>query len=164
MADNFGAEPALASRAFYVPTFRISLVRDGSRKTEAPRIVHKPADAAKILRSCMPADADREVFAILLLDIRHKVIGFNVVSVGCLSYAVVHPREVMKVAVLANAAALVICHNHPSGDPSPSREDVVMTERLAEAGKLMGIDILDHVILGDGTDRWVSLKESGVIA
>ena len=164
MDNVMGAEPALQTRAFYVPTFRVSLVRDGSRRAEAPRYVRKPADAARILRSCMPEDSDREVFAILLLDIRHKVIGFNVVSVGCLNYALVHPREVMKVAVLGNAAALVVCHNHPSGDPNPSPEDVLLTERLTKAGSLMGIDVLDHVILGDGTDKWVSLKESGVIS
>ena len=164
MDNLIGAEPASQGPTFYVPTFRVSLVRDRSRKAEGPRYVRKPADAARILRSCMPQDTDREVFAILLLDIRHKVIGFNVVSVGCLSYSIVHPREIMKVAVLGNAASLVVCHNHPSGDPNPSPEDVKLTERLALAGTLMGIELLDHVILGDGTDKWVSLKESGVIA
>jgi len=85
------------------------------------------------------------------------------VSIGCLNSSVVHPREVYKVAVLGNAAAIVACHNHPSGDAEPSADDVSLTRRLAAAGALMGIELLDHIILGDGTGAWVSLKERGVL-
>jgi DNA repair protein RadC len=148
--------------AAYVPNFRVSLVRDGSVRTES-RYLKVPADAARILRAGMLGDMDREAFAVLLLDVRHKVIGFHTVSVGCLTSSVVHPREVFKVAVLSNAAALVLCHNHPSGDPSPSAEDIALTRRLVAAGTLMGIEVIDHVILGDGTEAWVSLKQQGLL-
>src|ERR1051326_8466025 len=96
---------------------------------------------------------DREVFVALLLDGKNQVLGFNIVSVGSLTAALVHPREVFKPAILANAAALILAHNHPSGDPEPSAEDKAITERLRNAADLMGIKILDHVVIGDGTFR-----------
>jgi DNA repair protein RadC len=102
-----------------------------------------------------------ETFGLLALDVRHRLKQEKVVSVGCLTSSLVHPREVFKEAVDARAAALILFHNHPSGDPEPSAEDVSITRRLASAGTLMGIEILDHVILGAG--RFVSLKERGVL-
>src|SRR2546425_13188556 len=96
---------------------------------------------------------DREMFVAVLLDGKTQVLGFNVVSVGSLTAALVHPREVFKPAILANAAALILAHNHPSGDPEPSAEDKAITERLRHAGDLMGIKILDHVVIGDGSFR-----------
>ncbi|TLM97475.1 hypothetical protein FDZ73_24970, partial [bacterium] len=83
------------------------------------------------------------------------------VSIGSLNASLVHPRELFKNAIKKSAAALILVHNHPSGDPSPSREDIDVTRRLAEAGKLLGIEILDHVIIGDL--KYVSLKEKGII-
>jgi DNA repair protein RadC len=84
-----------------------------------------------------------------------------VISVGCLTSSLVHPREVFQEAVVARAAALVLFHNHPSGDPEPSAEDIALTRRLASAGTLMGIEILDHLVLGAG--RFVSLKQRGLL-
>jgi DNA repair protein RadC len=84
-----------------------------------------------------------------------------VISVGCLTSSLVHPREVFQEAVVSRAAGLVLFHNHPSGDPEPSAEDVSLTRRLAAAGTLMGIEVLDHVVLGAG--RFVSLKDRGVL-
>ena len=100
---------------------------------------------------------DREMFVALLLDGKNSVLGFNVVSIGSLTAALVHPREVFKPAILANAAALILVHSHPSGDPEPSAEDKAITERLRQAGELMGIKILDHVVIGDG--RFSSFSE-----
>ncbi|HVR72071.1 MAG TPA: DNA repair protein RadC [Vicinamibacteria bacterium] len=102
-----------------------------------------------------------ETFGVLALDVRHRLKHEVVVSVGCLTSSLVHPREVFKEAVASRAAALILFHNHPSGDPEPSAEDVSITRRLASAGTLMGIEVLDHVILGAG--RFVSLKERGVL-
>jgi DNA repair protein RadC len=102
-----------------------------------------------------------ETFGLLALDVRHRLKHEAVVSVGCLTSSLVHPREVFKEAVSARAAALILFHNHPSGDPEPSAEDVSITRRLASAGTLLGIEVLDHVILGAG--RFVSLKERGVL-
>lgn len=103
---------------------------------------------------------DRENFVVLLLDTKNKVIGINTVSIGTLNSSLVHPREVFKPAILASAAALILAHNHPSGDPKPSREDIEVTKRLIEAGGLLGIQVLDHIIVGD---YCVSLKEQGYI-
>jgi DNA repair protein RadC len=102
-----------------------------------------------------------ETFGLLALDVRQRLKREVVISVGCLTSSLVHPREVFQEAVVSRAAALVLFHNHPSGDPEPSGEDVSLTRRLASAGTLMGIEVLDHVILGAG--RFVSLKQRGVL-
>ncbi|HEY7791970.1 MAG TPA: DNA repair protein RadC [Vicinamibacterales bacterium] len=109
----------------------------------------------------MPQFGSRGVehFGVLLLDTRHRVMRTVVVSMGTLDTSLVHPREVFREAVAGSAAALVLFHNHPSGDPTPSAEDVELTGRLAMAGRLVGIDVMDHVILGDG--RYYSFKEAG---
>ena len=97
----------------------------------------------------------------LLLDTKNRVLAIKTVSIGDLSSSIVHPREVYKDAVLASAASIIVAHNHPSGDPTPSTEDVAVTKRLIQSGEIMGIDLLDHIVLGDGT--FVSLKERGLI-
>jgi DNA repair protein RadC len=107
------------------------------------------------------ADVDREHFVVVLLNRKNQVIGVNTVAVGSLTAAVVHPREVLKPAVLANAAAIILVHNHPSGDPSPSTEDQQLTTRLVQAGRILGITVLDHVIIGDGTERFYSFADAG---
>jgi DNA repair protein RadC len=84
------------------------------------------------------------------LDAKHRLIGVNTVSIGSLTTSIAHPREVFRPAVLLPTAAVVLAHNHPSGDPSPSGEDIELTKRLREVGELLGIRVLDHVILGDG--------------
>ena len=105
------------------------------------------------------ADADREYFLILTLSTKNSIMGVNVVSIGSLNSSLVHPREVFKLAILSNAAAVILVHNHPSGDPTFSNEDMEITRRLVEASKIIGIEILDHVVVGDGC--WVSFKEKG---
>jgi DNA repair protein RadC len=100
---------------------------------------------------------ERETFYALLLDGKHHLKRREVVSVGSLTSSLVHPREVFRTAVAGGAAALVCAHNHPSGDPEPSAEDLEVTRRLVQAGRLLGIALLDHVIVGDG--RYVSLRE-----
>jgi DNA repair protein RadC len=104
----------------------------------------------------------REHFGIVMLDAKHRVLRTSTVCVGTLDATVVRPREVFREAATAGALAIVLFHNHPSGDPTPSADDVELTERMVEAGELMGIAVLDHVVLGDG--QFCSLKESGRIA
>ena len=99
-----------------------------------------------------------ERFGVLLLDTKHRVIRAVVISLGTLDASLVHPREVFRAAAEHSAAAVVLFHNHPSGDPMPSTEDVWLTRRLAQAGDLMGIAVVDHVVLGDGC--WHSVRES----
>jgi DNA repair protein RadC len=109
----------------------------------------------------LPQYGNRQVeqFGILLLDTKHRVVRTTVLSVGTLNASIVHPREVFREAVACGAAALVLFHNHPSGDPEPSADDMRITERLVAAGMLMGIDVVDHVILGDA--RYFSFRERG---
>ena len=104
---------------------------------------------------------DREQFLAVILNGRNQILGFNLIALGTLTSALVHPREVYKAAILANAAAIIVVHNHPSGDPEPSDEDKALTRRLKDAGEILGIRILDHVVIGDG--RYVSLAEQGVL-
>jgi DNA repair protein RadC len=117
-----------------------------------------PRDAAAYL---LPAFGSRPVehFGVVLLDAKHRVIRTAVVAVGTLNATVVEPRDVFREAILGAAAAVVAFHNHPSGDPSPSAEDAALTGRLAAAGALMGIDLVDHIVLGD--TRYCSFKEMG---
>src|SRR5436189_12954 len=128
-------------------------------RTSAP-FFRTPAESAAYL---LPRYAARpvETFGLLALDVRRRLRHEAVISVGCLTASLVHPREVFQEAVVARAAAILIFHNHPSGDPEPSAEDVALTRRLAQAGALMGIEVLDHLVLGAG--RFVSLKERGVL-
>jgi len=91
----------------------------------------------------------------------YQAAGEHVVSVGDLSSSIVHPREVFTEAIRRSAASLIVAHNHPSGDPTPSPEDVSVTRRLVEAGEVLGIDVLDHIVLGD--NRYISLKERGLM-
>jgi DNA repair protein RadC len=100
-----------------------------------------------------------EQFGVVLLDTRHRVLRIKIVSIGSLDSAVVHPREVFREAAAVSAAAVVLFHNHPSGDPTPSAEDLRLTTRLVSAGEIMGIDVVDHLILGDR--RYFSLLEAG---
>ena len=100
-----------------------------------------------------------EVFVVVFLDARNHPIGFHEVSRGTLTESLVHPREVFRAAIAIGAARIAVAHNHPSGDPTPSREDIELTKRLRDAGELLGIKVLDHIIIGDG--HHVSLAEMG---
>ena len=149
------------TRPYTIPGFRIALVREpGVRLAERPE-TRTPREAAPILAQYI-GETDREMFVIALLSIRHRLLGLHTVSIGCLTSSLVHPREVFKPAILAGSAALILAHNHPSGDPEPSAEDMALTRRLASAGQLLGIEVLDHVILGEA-GRFVSLRERGVL-
>jgi len=104
---------------------------------------------------------EQECLAAIFLDIRNQVIRIQTLSVGTLTGSVAHPREIFREALAHGAAHLIVCHNHPSGDPSPSQDDIALTQRLKQAGELMGVSLLDHIIIGSG--RYVSLKEAGRI-
>jgi len=103
-----------------------------------------------------------EQFGLVMLDTKHRVIRIKIVSSGSLDTTVVHPREVFREAASAAAAAIVLFHNHPSGDPTPSQDDLVLTTRMVNAGDIMGIEVVDHLILAD--QRYYSLVESGRLA
>ena len=104
----------------------------------------------------------KENFIVLYLDTKNKLIKEELISLGSLYGCIVHPREVFKVAISVSAKSIIVSHNHPSGDPKPSREDILITEKLVEGGKLLGIDVLDHVVIGD-EGRYRSLRDEGFI-
>lgn len=122
--------------------------------------ITNPEAAAKVVRQTI-RDKAKEHFKLILLNTRNKVIAISHISTGTLSASLVHPREVFKEAIRHSAASVIIAHNHPSGDPEPSEEDIRITKKLVEAGKLLGIEVLDHVIIG--RDRPFSFKEKGMI-
>lgn len=137
--------------------YELKLTRCGTIADRVP--IDGPTKVMGLLKPLLQ-DADRELFVVLALDARNRPIGTNIVSMGSLSASLVHPREVFKFAILANANALILAHNHPSGDSGPSQDDIELTKRLQKAGAIMGIEILDHLILGE---HWQSLKERGEI-
>lgn len=123
------------------------------------RRVLNPSDVRDLLMAKL-RHLEQEHFAAVLLDTKSGVISVETVSVGGLDSSSAHPREVFKVAIRKNAAGIILAHNHPSGDPTPSLDDLAVTKRLAEAGRLLGIEVLDHLIIGD--NRYISFKESGI--
>lgn len=149
-----------AEKGKRVQVVRVEMVKERAVRF-ATNLVRTPQDAASIL-ACFLAGVDREHFVLMCLDTKNKVNALNVVSVGTLNGAMVHPREVFKPAILANAAAVILGHNHPSGDTTPSREDKEIVKRLAEVGKILGIEVLDSLVIGDDGD-FVSFKEQGLI-
>jgi DNA repair protein RadC len=153
--------PPLASPPEFIPVYTVFLRRTAVLSVRDRPVIRCPQDVATVVGDYLK-ETDREHFVTVLLDTKNAVIGVNTVSVGILDSALVHPREVYKAAILANAAAIVLAHNHPSGDPTPSAEDKRVTERLADVGKLLGIDVMDHIVLGD-QGRFKSLKEMGVL-
>jgi DNA repair protein RadC len=149
------------TRTYSVPGFRIGLVREPGVKLSERPLVQTPGDAARILAEYI-GECDRERFVIAMMTVRGRLLGLHTVSVGCLAASLVHPREVWKPAILASAHSLIVAHNHPSGDPEPSTEDLVLTRRLVSAGQLLGIEVLDHLVLGESA-RFVSLRERGLL-
>ncbi len=133
---------------------RLGRVRNPGRP-----VISSPADVEGLLRGRI-ANLDRENFVAVLLNTKNEVLEVSTVLIGTLSAALVHPREVFKPAIRASAAGVVLAHNHPSGKVEPSREDREVTRRLCDASEIIGIEVLDHVILGDGC---FSMKEHGML-
>lgn len=130
------------------------------KAAEARTVVHGPADAASYVMPRFRFER-REHFAVLLLNAKNHILALKTISVGTLTSSVVHPREVFQAAIEQSAASVILVHNHPSGDPAPSGEDLAVTRRMVEAGEIMDIPVLDHVIVG--YDKFISLKEEGMI-
>lgn len=138
----------------------IKLVKDKDLMADIPtKAIKSPTDAEYLIRWFLE-DLDREHFIIILLDTKHQISAIHTVGIGSLNSCIVHPREVFKPAILANAHSIILSHNHPSGVAQPSNEDIKITKRLIEAGEVLGIEVLDHIILGDNI---CSMKEIGLI-
>ncbi len=142
-------------RSYSPPRYRVMLVKESGGHAGDVRI----SDSQKAHRFLEPLfdGLDREHFMVVGLDAKHAIIGINTVSIGSVTLSIVHPREVFKPLILMNASAVLLAHNHPSGDPTPSQEDRTLTRRLKDAGELVGITVLDHVVLGE--DRFYSFAD-----
>ncbi|MFS0891014.1 JAB domain-containing protein [Peribacillus frigoritolerans] len=146
------------------PIFEVVRIKQEIRENTGPYdnfVIRSPYDAQELAASYI-ADEDREVFLVMMLNTKNQVIGLHRSHVGSLNSSIVHPREVMKCAILNNAASIIVSHQHPSGDPSISPEDHQVTKRLAEAGRILGIELLDHVIVTH-TGKHISFKEKGYL-
>jgi DNA repair protein RadC len=152
----FAGAPVRRARGLTAPRVRVELVRDPA--PPEPIALRGSGDVYAFLKEEV-ATWDRERFLTLLLDNKHYLIGIEEVSVGTLTATLVHPREVFKAIILANAAAFIVAHGHPSGDPTPSRDDIEITRRLKEAAEILGVRFLDHIVIGRG--RYVSFVDDG---
>lgn len=121
-------------------------------------LIGSPRDVGDLLMEDM-RHLEQEHFRVIHLGTKNQVLGIDLVSVGTVGSSLVHPREVFKNSIRRNATGVILVHNHPSGDPTPSREDISVTRRVAEAGRILGIEVIDHIVIGDR--RMVSLKETG---
>lgn len=137
--------------------FRVRRVRRSCAR-EPDQMLGGSGDAAMCFRAFC-ADEPREIFMAAHLDVRNRVLGIEKVAVGCMTGVEVHPREVFRAALLSGAVAIVVGHNHPSGDPRPSAADIALTQRLRDVGELVGVPVLDHVIVAG--DDYYSLAEQG---
>lgn len=126
----------------------------------ANRRISKPDEVVDLVKIFLE-DCDREKLIVCCLNVKNEPTSISTVSIGSLNTSIVHPREVFKTAVISNSASIIIAHNHPSGDVNPSNEDINITERIKEAGNILGIKLLDHLIIGE--DNFASLKDRGYI-
>lgn len=153
--DGIGEAKAAELLAIAELAKRFKTFRSGERYR-----ITQPKDVADLVME-EARHLQVEVLKVMMLNVKNEVISIKDVSVGSLNSSIVHPREVFFEAIRCKSASIIICHNHPSGDPSPSGEDMNVTRRIKECGTLLGIDLLDHVVIGDGT--YVSLKEKGIL-
>jgi DNA repair protein RadC len=147
--------------AYRLKTFRVEFVAEPEGfPTGSP--CRSPEDVPRVARAIYDAlDADKEHFVLLAMNNKNRVNGFKVISTGSLTASLVHPREVWRAALHLCAAAVVFVHNHPTGEPAPSPEDIDITRRLKETGDLLGIRVLDHVVLG--LNRCYSFSDQGLL-
>ena len=152
-------------KSYTVQSYELLRVRDSSPLSRrARRLLNGKANTGpdSVIKAVRPFffGLDREKFGVLVLNSHNAPVAFHCVSVGCLDSAVVHPREVFKFAILSSAASVIFVHNHPSGDTEASEDDIALTKRLAQAGEIVGIDVLDHIIIGGKS--YTSLKRQGL--
>ncbi len=137
--------------------YTLKMVKENSALYEVP-VIKSPEEVYQAAKQLLALHEEpEEHFCILCLNAKNKIVGVHTISIGSLTASIVHPREVFKAAILNNASGIICLHNHPSGDPEPSREDVEITKRLVKAGEIIGIKVLDHVIIGE--QKYSSMKE-----
>ena len=147
--DLFGVSPHKPTQSYRIPIYKIALVREAALTVCQPPQLCSSAQAVSVIRTYL-AETDREHLLVLTVDTRNRLIGINTVSVGSLNSSLGHPREIFKAAILQNAAAVILAHNHPSGDSAPSAEDQRLQLLLDEAGHALGVRVVDHLVLAEG--------------
>ncbi|WP_394885015.1 JAB domain-containing protein [Clostridium butyricum] len=141
-----------------IPVVTIKLIRTG--KIKKRKQISSPKDVVNVIYEYLDG-ADRENLGIMCLNTKNEILNCTTAHIGSLNSSIVHPREVFKTAILSNAASIIIFHNHPSGNTTPSREDKNITERLKEAGKILGIELIDSIVIGETIeDGYYSFKEN----
>ena len=161
----FGAPDNRLKRSKFISIFRITLVKDRRVAFEQCQLINSQQSQPlikKLIES--QGQPDREQFCVILLNSKNEIIGLNIVSTGNLSSTPVHPREVLKPAILCNASAMILSHNHPSGDLSPSPEDIAITVRIVQASEIMGIQVHEHLIISMQDDSYFSFADNGLIS
>jgi DNA repair protein RadC len=160
----FNAHGSSLNHSKFIAAYRVMLVRDQHLPFEQSTLSDSH-QAQSIIRKLIKTygQSDREQFCVVLLNTKNAFIGLNIVSTGAVSYAHVSPREVLKPAILSNAAAMILCHNHPSGDVAPSREDEAITARIVQACHIIGIQVHEHLIISMCDDRYYSFADNGII-
>jgi len=146
----------------YLINYRVKLVKESGGMYDIEKKINNQKaayEAIKVVTGIQ--DEAQEVFGVITLDAKNKITSIQEIARGTINSCIIHPREIFKAACLHNAIGVILFHNHPSGNPDPSREDKELTRRVVEAGGIMGIEIIDHIIVGDGC--FVSMKEKGVI-
>lgn len=143
-----------------IKKFDVQLVLETSKRYELDsKAIRRPEDAERMFRTIFQLDTQtREKFVMLALNTKNEVIGAFEVFQGSINASIVAPRDIFQRLMLVNATSFICAHNHPSGNPEPSQEDIEITRRLIEVGKLLGLDCLDHIVIGDGS-RFISIKE-----
>lgn len=144
-----------------VNVYDIRLVKEKGGRYNVEKYINKPEDVQQYAINVLELDErTEEVMGMLIVNAKNRVLGVFIVSIGSLSSSIVHPREVFKRAIIKNASGIVLFHNHPSGNPEPSRDDIEITKRIVDGGKILGISVFDHIIIGEN-NKYVSLKEKG---
>lgn len=148
----------------FISVYRVSLVKDNHVQFEQTPVC-SATEAQQIIQKLISTwgQPDREQFCVLLLNTKNKIIGLNIISIGDLSKSVVHPREVLKPVILANASCMILCHNHPSGDLAPSPLDIEITGKIVKAASIMGITVHEHLIISMENDQYYSFADHGII-
>lgn len=143
---------------------RLQVVKEEEFPYSCKATINSPADIRDLLTKHMEMHLEaEEVFIMVTVDTKHRVTGIFEVARGHLSSCLIHPREVFKRALLMNASKIFVAHNHPSGDVTPSKDDVEITKRLRDAGDILGVSLLDHLIIGDTPKEYYSFKEAVII-
>ena len=145
-------------------SLRLQVVKEEEFPYSCKATINSPADIRDLLTKSLEMHQEaEEVFTMITVDTKHRVTGIFEVSRGSLSSSLVHPREVFKRALLMNAAGIFVAHNHPSGDVTPSTDDTSTTKKLKKAGEVLGVQLLDHLIIGDTLEEYYSFREAGIL-